>query len=190
MRLRLLVHLLASLLVVIGLVYDVSAQNLVGRPTRTIMGLKIGLITRMDLKADPNLQSEVGSNFGMFADFPKGKENYLSVALDFYYIEITRENQVMVEGSLAYKHGFVLQHLDVVLKPGFAIGYAYLADIGYLSASSYFTTKLIFEAHFKISARKAWVGELSIWHAPVGSNEDEELVFGPGILFRVGLAFR
>lgn len=144
----------------------------------------------MNLDADWPVHSEVGSTFELYADFPKGKENYLSVALDFYYVEINRAQQVMAEGSLGFKHAFKLNHQAIEFKPGFAIGYAYLADIGTMRPSNFLTTKLLLETHFRNNARNAWLVELALFYAPVGSNADEDLVFGPGLMLRVGLALR
>ena len=174
----------------VGTGTDILAQNLVGRSTRGVFGLKVGVISRMNMTGDRDLRSEVGSCIQVYADIPKGKNYYLSAAFDFYYIEINRTNQIMIEPNLGLKKTFYLQRGQMAIKPGGSVGFAFLADMGSLRASQYLTFKVFCEIHFKIDARKAWVGELALFHAPTGSSNRLDLAFGPGLMLRVGLAFR
>jgi hypothetical protein len=96
----------------------------------------------------------------------------------------------MIEPSLGFKKEFRLEHLKMLLKPGAAVGFSYLSDIGDLPASQYLSFRLLFETHFIIDIKKAWVAELALYHAPTGDRSGEPLVFGPGVIVRVGLAFR
>jgi hypothetical protein len=167
-----------------------SAQNLVGRPTSGLFGIKAGVISRMNLDTYPVLQSEIGSCGQVYADFPMGREFYFTTAFDFYYIEISRSNQIMLEASLGGKKAFPLRRAHMVLEPGTSVGFAYLAEMGDLPAVHLLTVKLFFETHFAIDVRKAWVGELTWFYGPTGDNGETTLSFGPGVMLRVGLAFR
>jgi len=80
-----------------------SAQNLLGRPTSGLFGIKAGVISRMNLDTYPVLQSEIGSCGQVYADFPMGRGFYVTTAFDFYYIEISRSNQIMLETGLGIK---------------------------------------------------------------------------------------
>jgi hypothetical protein len=174
----------------LGLAPSVSAQNLVGRSTSGKFGIKVGVISRMNMRGDRNLQSEIGSTAQVFADFPKGKGFYFSTAFDFYYVEINRSNQIMIEPSVGVKRVCRLKRSDMMLLPAASIGFAYLAEMGDLPSSNFLTYKLLVEIHLKIDARKAWVGELAFFNAPSGSNGRRDISFGPGLMLRCGLAFR
>jgi len=176
--------------VLIGLSGSVSAQNLVGRVTSGRFGIKAGLISRMNMRGDLKLQSEIGSSAQVFADFPKGKGFYFAAAFDFHYIEINRSNQIMIEPNIGLKRAFHLKRADMQLIPAMSIGFAYLADMGDLPSFNFLTYKLLVEVHFKIDARKSWVGELALFNAPTGNNGSLDVSLGPGLMLRWGLVFR
>ena len=176
--------------VLISLSASVSAQNLVGRVTGGRFGIKAGVISRMTMDGDLKLNSEIGSTAQVFADFPKGEGFYFGTAFDFYYIEINRSNQIMIEPNISLKRAYSLKRDEILLMPVASIGFAYLADIGDLPSSNFLTFKFMVEAHFKIDARKAWVGELGLFNAPTGSNGRLDVSLGPGVMLRWGLAFR
>ena len=180
----------AGLVIILGMTADAAAQNLVGRPTRGIFGLKLGVVSRMNMTGGRQLHSEIGSCAQVYADLPQGKRFYLSAAFDFYYVEIARSNQIMIEGSFGVKRAYNLEHARMILKPGVSIGFAYLAEMGGLPASQYLTGKLLLETYFKIDAKKAWVGELALFHASHGTDGDLDIGFGPGLILRWGLAFQ
>ena len=178
------------LIVVVGLTPAASAQNLVGRVSSGVFGIKAGVISRMTMDGVTRLNSEIGSTAQLFVDFPRGKGFYMSVAFDFYYIEINRSNQVMIEPNIGIKRSFRLSRANMELKPGASFGFAYLSDTGDLPSANFLTFKFLVETHFKIDAKKAWVGELALFNAPRGSNRDGDLSLGPGVMLRGGLAFR
>ena len=91
---------IALTVALVSLASSLSAQNLVGRVTSGRFGIKAGVISRMDMGGDLNLHSEIGSAAQVFADFPKGKGFYFGTAFDFYYIEINRSNQIMIEPNM------------------------------------------------------------------------------------------
>ena len=144
----------------------------------------------MNFNDNLNRRSEIGSTGQVFADFPKGRGFYLSTAFDFYYVEINRSNQIMIEPSAGIKGTVRLKRSDMILKPVAMIGFAYIADMGDVPSYNFLTFKFLVEAHFKIDAKKAWVGELGLFYAPTGSNGQGDISFGPGLMFRWGLAFR
>ena len=176
--------------VLLSLSPSVLAQNLVGRVSSGLFGIKAGMISRMNMRGGLRLHSEIGSSAQVFVDFPKGKGFYISTAFDFYYIEINRSNQIMIEPSIGFKRSFHLRRANMILRPTGSIGFAYLADMGDLPSSNFLTFKFSVEAHFKIDAKKAWVGELGLFHAPTGSNGRLDVSLGPGVMLRWGLAFR
>jgi hypothetical protein len=161
-----------------------------GRPTSGVFGLKAGVMSRMDFDTDRPLQSEVGSCAQVFADLPQGRDFYLTAAFDFYYIGISRNNQIMIDASVGLKRIFPLPGPRMFLKPAASVGFAYLAEMGAFPAARFLTLKLFLETHFTIDAKKAWVGELGLFRAPTGSNDKIEVTLGTGVFLRWGLAFR
>ena len=144
----------------------------------------------MNFDTNLPLQTAVGSCAQVFADLPQGREFYLTAAFDFYSVAIYRSNQVMIEASVGLKRIFPLPRPKMFLKPAVSVGFAYLAQMGDLPASQFLSIKLFVETHFTIDARKAWVGELGLFHAPTGSNGKYDVTLGPGLFVRWGLAFR
>jgi hypothetical protein len=167
-----------------------SAQNLVGRSSSGLIGAKVGLIGRMNLSSEPALQSTIGSSAQVFAYFPFGSRFYFTSAFDFYYIQIVNSNQVMIEPGIGLRCRFPLPRAKMALIPGASVGFAFLADMGSIPASQFLTYKLSVEVHGTINVKRAWIGELALFHAPVGSSRGHQLSFGPGLLLRLGLAFR
>jgi hypothetical protein len=96
----------------------------------------------------------------------------------------------MIEPNIGINRTIPLTRARMALVPGAAIGFAFLADMGSIPASQYLTFKLSVEVHGTITFKRAWIGELALFHAPTGSGGGEHLSFGPGLLFRLGLAFR
>ena len=190
MNLRYCTSALATLSSLLCVASSISGQNLMGRPTSGVFGLKAGVISRMNFDTNLPLQSEVGSCGQVFADLPQGREFYLTGAFDFYYIELSRSNQIMIEASVGLKRIFPLPRPKMFLKPAVSVGFAYLAQMGDLPASRFLSIKLFVETHFTIDARKAWVGELGLFQTPTGSNGKSDVTLGPGLFVRLGLAFR
>ena len=91
---------------------------------------------------------------------------------------------------MGVKRIFPLPRAGMFLKPALSIGFAYLSHMPDIPAARFLSIKLYVETHFTIDNRKAWVGELGIFRAPVGSNDDTEVTFGPGVYLRWGVAFR
>ncbi|MEW5796603.1 MAG: hypothetical protein AB1772_09600 [Candidatus Zixiibacteriota bacterium] len=168
----------------------VYGQNLLGNPTGGRFGVKVGVVSRMKLTTTPTRSSEIGSCAQVYIDLPQGRQFFLSPAFDFYYIEINRANQIMIEANLGLKRTFGLKRARMLLGPGVSVGFLYLSEIGDLPDSRFMSLKAFVETHFAIDARRAWVGELAWIYAPTGSNSDESLSFGPGVMLRWGLALR
>jgi hypothetical protein len=167
-----------------------DATEIIDKPTSGIFGVKVGVISRVNIRGDLNLHTEIGSTGQVFMDFPMFSSLYLSTSIDFYYVEIVRQNDVMIEGTAGFKYLFNLPRANMQLKPGLAIGYAYLPEIGVMESTDYITFRAYLEAHFPIDGRKAWVAEFAIMGAPTGGNAALDLSYGPGFMIRGGLAFR
>ena len=161
-----------------------------GRPTSGLIGVKAGVISRMNLDITPARQSGIGSCAQVFTDFPVGHNVYFTTAFDFYYVAFGGANQIMIEPSAGVKRAFPLSRARMLITPGVAVGFAYLSHVGDVPPSRFLGLKLFVEAHFTIDARRAWVGELALFDAPTGSNSNGHLSFGPGVMLRWGVAFR
>jgi hypothetical protein len=144
----------------------------------------------MDMRSQPTLSSEIGSTAEVFAYFPAGNQYSWTAAFDFYYVQIVNSNQVMIEPNVGLNRSFLFRRAQLALVPGIAIGFAFLADMGDIPASQYLSLKLSLGLHGIINAREAWIGELAVFHAPLGSSGGDDLSFGPGLMARIGLAFR
>lgn len=181
---------LISIGILLGMAPSIHSQNLVGRTTSGLFGLKVGVISRMDLRGERRLNTEIGSTAQVFADFRKGQRLFIATAFDFYYVEVNRSNQIMIEPGVGVKYSFPIADAGATLKPGVMIGFAYLSDTGDLPAAELFSYKLLFEAEFKIDVKKAWLGEIALFDAPTGRSASKGITLGPGVMLRLGLAFR
>jgi hypothetical protein len=168
----------------------VRAAEVIRRPTSGIFGLKVGVISRMNIRGDLDLHTEIGSTGQVYTDFPIWRRLYFSTSFDFYYVEIVRQNDVMIEGSIGFKYLFKLPRANIQLRPGVAVGYSYLPEIGVMESTDYRTVRAFLEAQFPIDGRKSWVAEFVVLGAPTGGNGGLDLSYGPGFMLRAGLAFR
>lgn len=187
---RTFLTIVAGLILFVGLVPTVSAQNLVGRQTRADLSIKAGLISGMDMTGSRDLESGIGLSFQLGASLPLGSKLYVPFSFDFHNISISRENSLMIEPSLGLKGRFYFPKSEITLRPGGAIGFGYLSDQGDLRASQYLTYKLFAEALFKMDDRRFWVAEVAFFDAPIGSSKGDEVKLGPGLLVRFGVAFK
>lgn len=183
------VRLIAPLIIV-GTADFGRAEIISTQPTRGVFGLKIGLASRANIRGDLHLRTEIGSSAQVYADFPLFSDFFFTTAFDFYYVEIVRQNDIMIEGSLGLKKSFALSRANMKLIPGASLGYAYLPEIGVMNSTDYIVLKLFFESHFAIDPRKAWVAEVAVLGAPWGGNPTYDISYGPAFLVRVGLAFK
>jgi len=166
------------------------AGKVVEQPTHGIFGAKVGIMSRANIRGDLYLRTEIGSTAQVYADFPVWRRFYLATSFDFYYIELVRNNDVMIDGSLGVKYEFLLPRANMLLRPGIAIGYGFLPEINEIRATSWATVKTFMETHFTINPRRAFVCELAVMGAPVGGYGSLDLTLGPAFMLRVGLAFR
>jgi len=166
------------------------ADKVVPRPTRGIFGVKVGVMSRANMRGDLKLQTAVGSTAEVYADFPVAARLHVSTAFDFYYIQLVRDNDIMIDANLGLKYEIPLPRANMFLRPGVAFGFGFLPEINTIDASTYATAKLLLEAHFAVNPRRSFVSELALWGAPVGRNNTYDLTLGPAVMLRVGLAFR
>ena len=185
--------ILVCLLQVLLIGSDVSAsvKNKAGRRGSGVVGLKAGLFSRSEFKGDKAVfRTQVGSTAELLAEFPLGREFYLTTAFDFYYIQIVNDNQIMLEPSLGLKRIVNVGFKRTRFKPGIAFGYAHLARINALRPSDYFAIKGMLETHFTINPRRTWMIELAVFKTFEGGNGDFDLKFGPVLMLRVGFSWR
>lgn len=178
------------LLIICLIAATVSAGVTRPEPTRGTFGAKVGLMSRAHVGGDLDLQTEVGSTAQVYADFPMWGRLFGTAAFDFYYIELVRNNNVMIDASLGLKYELKLTHANMMLRPGVAIGYGFLPEINAIRASNYATIKVFLEAHFPVAIKRTVVCEVGLFGAPTGGNATYDLTLGPAYCLRVGLAFR
>lgn len=173
------------------------AQSATRAGSSGLVGVKLGLYSRTHFDGetgiageDISLRAQVGSSAQLFADFNLYREFFLSSSFDFYYVEIVRDNQIMLEGSLGLKRTVDLGFKTTRFKPGVAIGFAYLARVNALKPSNYITIKGGVETHFRMTPRRTWLLELAMIQSVHGQNNQYDLAFGPSLIARVGLTFR
>jgi len=180
------------LIVVTTIVFapDLRAQNLVGRATRGMVGVKLGFISNGMIREEQSHWTELGMSGGVYGDLPIGGGFYIPVSFDFHSFRLAKNWEVMLDVGVGLKATYKIQRTNVEIKPGVAIGVANLPQLGVVETSNYITTKLMLEVHFPINKRHSWVGEIALFGAPVGRNNEYDVTIGPILIVRVGLAFR
>jgi len=165
--------------------------------TSGLVGIKAGLFSRTNIDGETttdgenvSFRTQVGSSAQLYADFTLFSKTYLSTSFDFYYVQIVRNNQIMLEGSLGLKRMINLGFRKTRFKPGVAVGFAYLSRIGDLKSTDFVTVKGTLETHFIMTPRRTWLLELALIQSVSGGNSRYDLEFGPSLLVRVGLTFR
>ncbi len=181
--------LVAVLLTVIA-VPGPLAQGLYRKPTRGIFGLKAGVLSGGNFKADRTYHTKLAVAGQVFADFPLTKKLGLVVAFDFYNIRLVTDQEAMIEVSLALKPVIEIVRAHMTIRPGAGIGFAHLSELNVFKATDYPCIKAFLEAYFPINKKKSWIVEMAVVYLPDGGNSSCDISIGPLYMLRGGLAFR
>jgi len=113
----------------------------------------------------------------------------LSPAVDLLDINVVDDRQWMIDVSLGIKRVLHLRGSSVAVKPGIAIGYAYLAEFLPLDATEYMTWKVLVETAFLVSKRYSYIFEFSVTGTDGGGNSEVDVDANPIVGLRFGVAY-
>ena len=154
------------------------------------VGLKAGFLHKATFTVnDTAYDSRMGLNVGVFFDVPLYSLTMVSIAADFRDIQILDHRQWMLDLSLGLKPTIYKERSRLAVKPGVAVGFGYLADIAWLSSTTYLTLKASTEVLFLVSRKYAYVAEFAVFAAPVGGNKELEISTSPTVSIRVGIMY-
>ncbi len=166
------------------------------RLERGAFGIKAGWIAATDFSMNwkvprPNstdYTTKVGLYAGVFYDIPIMHRLLLSPAIDLLDINVVDERQWMIDVSLGIKRVLHRRGSSVAVKPGIAIGYAYLAEFRPMKKTEYMTWKVLVEAAFLVNKRYSYVLEFSVTGTD-GGNSEVDVETNPIIGLRFGVAY-
>ena len=176
----------------VSAVSNLSAQNIVrsrfGRWHRGVFGFRGGIINATNIKIDgQKFDANVALTAGVLFDFPLTHKSTFGFTADLIDVQVASERQKALDVGMAFKYAVYKKEKMMSLKPGFGIGYSYLAHWRLLNASGYLTLKLFLETLFYSSHRYAWLFDFDIFWAPVGGNNEHDVTYGPAVMIRFGL---
>ena len=175
----------AALLMIAGPSYGADKQVRQGG-----VGLKAGFLHRAKFTVNKTeYESKMGLSVGVFFDVPAYSLTMLSVAADFRDIQILDHRQWMLDLSVGLKPTIYNERSQLAVKPGVAVGFGYLADIGWLGSTTYLTLKASTEVLFLVSRKYAYVAEFVVFSAPSGGNSQYEISTSPTVSVRVGVMY-
>ncbi len=159
-------------------------------------GVKAGWIAATDFSMNwkepqPNstdYTTKIGLYAGVFYDIPIMHRLLLSPAIDLLDINVVGDRQWMIDISLGVKRVLHLRGSSVAVKPGIAIGYAYLADFRPMKSTEYTTWKVLVETAFLASKHYSYILELSVTNTD-GGNSEVDVDANPIIGLRFGVAY-
>jgi len=183
---------LCIVLITVSAVSDLSAQNMVrsrfGKWHRGLFGFRGGIINSTNIKIDGRkFDANVALTAGILFDFPMTHKSTFGFTADIIDVQVASERQKALDVGVAFKYAAYKKESQMALKPGFGVGYAYLAHWKLLNASGYLTLKLFLETLFYSNHKYAWLADFDIFWAPVGGNEEHDVSYGPALMVRFGL---
>lgn len=176
---------------------SVSAVSYDPRGHQSKFGIKGGFLLGSRVRIDngrsiSTIDTEAGLTGGIFLDIPQSEKIIAGVALDLYDVQPARspERRKFLDASISVKWRFPTERQRVEIRPGLAIGFGYLAAIGFIEEPTrYITTKAIFEVVFLRSRRFQYYLETAVVASPFGGNSDLDITFRPTLIFRGGAGF-
>jgi hypothetical protein len=186
----------AMVLAVVLSISQASAQNLVrssyGKKHRASFGLKAGVLNTATFKYDDHeIDTDYGIIIGVLFDFPVTSWSMLGVTADILDIKAMDERHKALDVGFTMKFPIYRQNRDFVIRPGFGVGYGYLAHVAQaFEASDYMTTKVFVEGVVYSKRRYAFLLDLGVLYTPIGgSSEYDEMRYGPVVYFRIGVIY-
>lgn len=169
-----------------------SSENMVGKRFgkwhRGLFGFRGGIINAATMKVDgQKYDADVALTAGVLFDFPLTKRSTYGFTADLVDVQVAGVRQKAIDVGVAFKYAAYKKESMMALKPGFSVGYAYLAHWELFNASGYLTLRLFLETLFYSNHRYAWLLDFDIFWAPVGGNKEHDVTYGPAIMARFGL---
>ena len=172
-------------------VRSADATQVWDRPSRGVVGTKLGIISGTETRGDYTLRTTWDKTLQVFADIPLIRRVAVQFAFDFHSFHNNRVDNWMLDMNVGLKPSVPIPRANMVLKPGVAVGYGHVGNhASHFENTDYLTVRVFTEADFEINRKTSWLAELSVLFTPSGGRNSYDLRLGPVFLFRVGLALR
>ncbi len=160
------------------------------RNAATTYGLKGGFVSPGtwfvgDFEYDP----DAGFTLGGFLDHKLGQKILGGGSLDFHRINAYETSGMLMDFGITIKALIYSETSNMTFRPWIGISYGSLGKMDIYASSQYMILKGGVEAVFSTSGGTSWLGEIGLWGAPDGGNDDFEAYFGTGIILRGGIVF-
>ena len=99
------------------------------------------------------------------------------------------------DSAMMFEIGFMLkawinrEGSNLLFRPGFGIGAGFLGSLGAIEPSNYLVINGTIEMILLSETGLNWLVLLGITGAPTGGNDSLDMTYGPGFIFRGGVAF-
>ena len=168
--------------------FSVDASN--KRIDRGGVGFKAGIIYYSTFNLDTvDVESNIGLSAGVFFDINLYKKLQFSVETNLHDIQILNKRPKMINLNLGLKTSFYKPHYGIAWRPGVMVGFAQLAEVWIIPASTYLILKGYVDLLVMRNRNHSWVFELGVFGSPKGGARGYDITFGPIWTFRAGVMY-
>lgn len=186
-----LVGIILTTLIIFAAMIPVNSSATDVRTATTTYGLKVGLTSPGtwyvgDFEYDPDMSY----SFGGFLDYKLGPKISGGAALNFHGISAYETSNFMLDLGITIKALLYKETSDFTFRPGIGISYGSLGKMDIYAATNYMLLKGTLEVIYTPAGSNiSWLGDIGLWGAPNGGNDDFEAYFDAGLILRGGIIF-
>lgn len=185
----------AAVMLVLGT--DLSAQNMDPRLTKGSVSFRAGIISTGTVHVRDratgakvgDFETKFGLAMGVMFDIPVYRRWTISVQTDILDMLFMDHRGLVLDVSMAVKRTSFNPYSKIAVRPGLAVGFAYLAEIGILEKVRFMTVRGFTEVIFMSNRNLAFFTDFSILAAPMGLNSIYKVTTNPFVVIRAGALF-
>lgn len=136
-----------------------------------------------------DFETKTGIVMGTMFDIPVYRRWMMSIQTDILDVLFMDERGLILDVSAAVKYTTFNQYSKIAVRPGLAVGFAYLAELGFLEKVRFMTIRGFTEIIFLSNRNLALFTDISVFSAPIGFNRIYEVTTNPFVILRVGVLF-
>jgi len=160
------------------------------RTKSTSYGLKAGMISPgIWYVGDFEYEPDASYTFGGFIDHQLGPKISGGVSLDIHGFSAYEESNNLIDLGITIKAMLFSEGSQFTFRPGIGIAYGTLGKMGIYESSTYMLLKGGLEVIISTSGNISWLGEIGLFGAPTGGNDDADMYLDTGLLARAGIVF-
>lgn len=166
------------------------------------VGLKLGIINsgNLTLNGKPTpwdsvdvrgqeMNPNAAATGQLFFDVVLTRKLVLLFSADVYDIRFQQLSERLIDVAAGFKLVFYNEYKRLAWRPGAAVGFGFLQDIGFMRPTSYLTLKAFNELVLFPRGNWAFVFDLGVVAMPSGGNSTVDVEMAPSLYLRVGVLY-